>query len=132
MIQAMVWLAFVLALGSPAAADTAPPLRMVVADIPFVRVWTAAQEAVRDYPLERMADGEIVTGWRDRPTRVEESGFERVAERVRLEVEPFGEGITRITATVEARGWRDGGWVTIADAAPATRDLLARIRAVLR
>jgi hypothetical protein len=131
MIRGMVSLAFVLVLATPAAADPAL-LRMVVADIPYVRVWAAAQEAVRDYPLERMADGEIVTGWRDRPARVEEQDFERVAERVRLEVEPFGDRITRITATVETRGWQDGGWVTIADAAPVTRDLLARIRAKLR
>jgi hypothetical protein len=101
---------------------------MVVADMPYARVWAAAQEAVRDYPLERMVDGEIVTGWRERPARVEEPGFERVSERARLEVETFG---TRVTAMVEARGWRDGGWAMIADTASATRDLLARIRAML-
>jgi hypothetical protein len=69
--------------------------------MPYACVWAAAQEAVRDYPVERIADGEIVTGWRERPARVEEPGFERVAERVRLEVERFGEGITQVAATVE-------------------------------
>jgi hypothetical protein len=54
---------------------------MAVADAPYARVWAAAQEAVRDYPIERVIEGEIVTGWRDRPARIDEAGFRRVAER---------------------------------------------------
>lgn len=123
-------LGFVLALGSSAVADSVP-LRMVVADLPYTRVWAAAREAVRDYPLERVADGEIVTGWRDRPARAEEETFERVEERVQLRVEAFGERITRITVTAEARGWRDGQWIIIEASEPGARDVLARIRAAL-
>jgi hypothetical protein len=110
MIKAILSAALVLALGGSAVANSVP-LRMVVADLPYARVWAAAQDAVRDCPLERVADGEIVTGWRDRPARAEEGTFERVAERVQLRVEAFGERITRITATVEVRGWRDGQWI---------------------
>ncbi len=127
---AVLSLGFVLALGSSAVANSVP-LRMVVADLPYARVWTAAQEAVRDYPLERVAEGEIVTGWRDRPARAEEATFDRVAERVQLRVEAFGEGITWITVTGEARGWRDGQWIIIEASEAAARDVLARIRAAL-
>jgi hypothetical protein len=104
---------------------------MVVADLPYTRVWAAAQEAVRDYPLERVVDGEIVTGWRDRPARPEEPDFERVADRVRLQVQVLDEQITRVTVTVEGRGWRNGGWVNFGEIGPLERDVLARIRAAL-
>jgi hypothetical protein len=60
MIKAILSAALVLALGGSAVANSVP-LRMVVADLPYARVWAAAQDAVRDYPLERVADGEIVT-----------------------------------------------------------------------
>ena len=120
---AMMWAGMV--------AANAGPARMVVADVPYARVWAAGLEAVRDFPIERIAEGDIMTGWRDRPARVEEQGFERMAERVRLQVEVFGDRITRITATAEARGWRDGGWVSVGEAAPLARDVLARIRAAL-
>jgi hypothetical protein len=66
--------------------------------------------------------------WR---TRADGGNFERVAERVQLRVEAFGERITRITATVEVRGWREGGWVMIEETGPVARDLLARIRMTL-
>jgi hypothetical protein len=123
-------LGFVLVLGSSVVANPGP-LHMVVADLPYTRVWAAAREAVRDYPLEQVADGEIVTGWRDRPARAEEGTFERVAERVQLRVEAFGERITRITVTVEARGWRDGQWMISEASEPGARDVLARIRTAL-
>jgi hypothetical protein len=104
---------------------------MVVADVPYPRVWAAALEAVRDFPIERMAEGEIMTGWRDRPARPEEQGFERVSDRVHLRVEAFGERITRVTATSEVRGWRDGRWVDAGPTGVLERDVLARIRAAL-
>jgi hypothetical protein len=129
MMRRILWVALLL-LVRVAGAD-AGPVRMVVADVPYARVWAAAQEAVREYPIERVADGEIVTGWRDRAPRPEEPGFERVTERVTLRVEEFGERITRITAAVELRGWQAGHSVMIEDPGPATRDLLARIRAAL-
>ena len=72
-----------------------------------------------------------MTGWRDRPARVEEGTFERVAERVQLRVEALGERITRITVTGEARGWRDGQWIIIEASESGARDVLARIRAAL-
>ena len=118
-----------LAQGRPVGAD---PLRMVVADAPYPRVWAAAQEALSAYPIERLGDGEIVTGWRDRPARAEEEGFQRITERMTLRVEAFAERITRITVIVELRGWRDGASVTISDTEPAARDVLERVRAALR
>jgi hypothetical protein len=104
---------------------------MVVADMPYPRVWAAALEAVRDFPIERAAEGEIMTGWRDRPARPEEEGFERVSDRVRLQVEAFGERITRVTATAEVRGWRHGRWIPVASVGVLEQDVLARIRAAL-
>jgi hypothetical protein len=130
MMAAIRPLVFVLALGNSAAAN-AGPVRMVVADVPYARVWAAALEAVGEYPIERIAEGDIVTGWRERPARPEEQGFERVADRVRLQVEVFGERITRISVIAEVRGWRDGGWISLGEAGPLERDVLARIRAGL-
>jgi hypothetical protein len=112
-------------------AASAGPVHMVVADMPYARVWAAAQEAVRDYPIERIVDGDIVTGWQDRPPRAEEPGFERVAERVHLQVAASGERITRITVIAERRGWRDSGWVSLGETEPLGRLVLARIRAAL-
>ncbi len=129
MTRLAVSLGLVLLVGS-ATADPDPP-RMVVADVPYARVWAAAQEAIKEYPIERAADGEIVTGWRERPPNAEERGFERVTERITLRVEAFGERIARIAPLIELRGWRDSRWVTIEDVDLATRELLARIRAAL-
>jgi hypothetical protein len=112
-------------------AASVGPVQMVVADMPYARVWAAAQEAVRDYPIERIVDGDIVTGWQDRPPRAEEPGFERVAERVHLQVAASGERITRITVIAERRGWRDSGWVSLGETEPLGRLVLARIRAAL-
>lgn len=106
-------------------------LRLVVADLPYPRVWGAIQESVHGYPIERAADGVIVTGWRDRAPGAHEKDFERVGERLTLRVDAFGERITRITLGVELRGWRDGHWVMIEEVGPAARDVLARIRAAL-
>jgi hypothetical protein len=112
-------------------AAHASPVRMVVADMPYPRVWAAALEAVRDFPIERMGEREIMTGWRERPARPEEHGFERVSDRVHLQVEAFGERITRVTATSEVRGWRHGRWVDVGPTGVLERDVLARIRAAL-
>jgi hypothetical protein len=106
--------------------------RMMVADVAYAQVWMAAQEAVRDYPLERLTDGEIVTGWRDRPARTAETGFRRVAERVTLRVQPFEPRITRITVLVEVRGWRDSESQPIEDDGEAAHQILERVRAALR
>lgn len=102
--------------------------RMIVADLPYARVWEAAVKAVEGYPVERAADGVIVTGWRERPAREGESGFERVTERVTLRVERVSELVTRVTVEVEAQGWRDGAWVSIQDTTATERAVLARLR----
>lgn len=106
----------------------AGPLRMVVADLPYPRVWEAALRAVLGYPIERAADGWIVTGWRERAPGPDEPEFERVAERVTLRVEPFGEGVSRVTVGVEARGWRSGQWIDVPETIQRAREVLARIR----
>lgn len=102
--------------------------RMIVADLPYARVWEAAVKAVEGYPVERAADGVIVTGWRERPPREGEAAFERVTERVTLRVEPVSERVTRVTVEVEARGWREGAWVGIPDTDETERAVLARLR----
>lgn len=103
-------------------------MRMVVADLPYARVWAAAVRAVEGYPVERAEAGVIVTGWRERPARQEEPGFERVAEQVTLRVEAFSDRITRVTVGVEARGFRDGQWVPISETEELARAILARLR----
>lgn len=103
-------------------------MRMVVADLPYARVWDAALQAVADYPLERVAEGRIVTGWRERSPRPSEGGFVRVTERIVLDVEEAGDRITRVTVEVEARAWRNGGWVALPDTQATAREVLARLR----
>jgi uncharacterized lipoprotein len=113
-------------------ASAADPLRMVVADAPYARVWAAAQEALRDYPIERLGDGEIVTGWRDRVARVDKAGFRRVAERVTLRVQAFEARITRLTVVVDVRGWRPGDPVPFDEGGCPAHEVLERVRAALR
>jgi hypothetical protein len=110
----------------------AEPLHMVVADVPYARVWIAARQAVRDYPIERLADGEIVTGWLERAPRSEEAGFPRVSERVTLRLQPFEARITRITVVGEVKGWRNGAPVVIEGGDWAAYAVLERVRASLR
>jgi len=111
-----------------AGAPEAGTMRMVVADLPYARVWDAAVRAVRDYPTGRTSDGLIETGWLERSPREGEGGFSAVMERVTVRVEPFAEQITRVTVDVEARGWRDGQWVAIPDTAARERTILDRVR----
>ena len=82
--------------------------------------------------MEQSAEGDSVTRWRERSPTAGDQGYERVAERVHLQVESFGERITRITAIVEIRGWRDGAWVGLDGSEALERSVLARIRAALR
>ncbi len=102
--------------------------RMIVLDLPYARVWEDALKAVEGYPLDRAADGVIVTGWRERPAREGESAFERVSERVTLRVERVSDLVTRVTVEVEAQGWRDGTWVSIHDTTATERAVLAKLR----
>jgi hypothetical protein len=102
--------------------------RMVVADLPYDRVLSAAVRALDGYPIERHAAGVIVTGWRARPARADEPGFEGIEERVTLTVERFGERITRVTAEVEARGRRGAVVAPIPDTRGMAREILAKIR----
>jgi hypothetical protein len=102
--------------------------RMVVADLPYDRVLSAAVRALDGYPIERQVAGVIVTGWRARPARAGEPGFEEIEERVTLTVERFGERITRVTAEVEARGRRGAVVAPIADTRGMAREILAKVR----
>ena len=113
---------------APAGALEAGTMRMVVADLPYARVWDAAVQAVRDYPVGRAADGVIETGWLERSPREGEGGFTRILERATVRVEPFAERITRVTVEVEARGWREGQWVPIPDTEARERAILDRVR----
>jgi hypothetical protein len=104
--------------------------RAVVADLPYQRVWEAAVRAVDGFPVERAADGLIVTGRRERPARPDEAAtFSRVAERAVIRVESFGTGSTRVTVDVEVSGWRDGAWVAIPDGEEAAQAILDRLAA---
>jgi hypothetical protein len=116
-----------LLLGLAVAAE-AGTMRMVVADLPYARVWDAAVRAVVNYPAGRAADGVIETGWLERSPREGEGGFSAVMERATVRVEAFAERITRVTVEVEARGWRDGQWVAIPDTAARERAILDRVR----
>ncbi len=126
-MKRLAWVAGVLLLTAGGVTE-AGTMRMVVADLPYARVWDAAVQAVRDYPVERAADGVIQTGWLERAASEGESGFTRVSERATLRIEAFAERITRVTVEVEARGWRDGQWVPIADTAARERAILDRLR----
>ena len=112
------------------AGAEARTMRMVVADLPYVRVWDGAVRALAAYPIERAADGVVATGWRERDPRADETGWSRVRERVTLRVEPMGERITRVTVEVEAQGRRNGDWVALEDTEGLARDVLARLRDV--
>lgn len=114
--------------GTRLTSAEAGTLRMVVADLPYARVWSAATFALAGYPIERAADGVIQTGWAERPPGEALAGVERLQERVTVRVEPFGERITRVTVSVEARGWQGGQWVPVADTRTREHAILDGIR----
>lgn len=122
-----VALALALTLGVAALGEAAT-VRMVVADLPYARVWSAANAALAGYPVERSADGVIQTGWAERPPGEGTGGVGRVQERVTIHVEAFGERITRVTVSVEARGWREGQWTPLPDTEAREHAILDRIR----
>jgi len=119
--------ALLLLLGGPGGAEAAV-VRAVVADLPYARVWEAAVRALAGFAIERAADGLIVAAPRERPARPEEAAFSRVAERVVVRVEAFGERITRVSVEVETTGWRDGTWVPIPDGEATARTILERLK----
>ena len=103
----------------------------MVMDMPYARVWDGAVHALSGYTLARAADGVIETARVERAPRPDEPGADRVAERVTVRVEAVGERITRVTVSVSAEAFRDGGWRAV-DPSPATaREVLDRIRAGL-
>ena len=104
-------------------------VRVLVADLPYARVWAAAVRAVEGYPLERARDGLILTQRVERPPRADEAGFERIAERITLRVEAFGVRSTRVTVEVEAEGRRHDAWVPISETGGTAREIVARLRA---
>lgn len=127
------WLAAALFLLLLPARGGAEPVMSVVADLPYGRVWAAALEALREFPLRRVvqADGLVETDPVIRAVRDPEADYERIEERVVLKVEAFGERITRITCTVEARGRRGERWEPIRDTTPLARRVLERIEKLL-
>jgi hypothetical protein len=127
-VTARWWPTVAALLLAAAGVTEAAAMRMVVADVPYARVWAAAVRAVDDYPPERAADGLIQTGWRERAPRADEAGVSRVEERATVWVEAFGETITRVSVSVETRGWRDGRWVPIPATAASENAILDRVR----
>jgi hypothetical protein len=111
-----------------AMAQPANP-RLLVMDLPYARVWEGTVRAFGEQTLARAADGVVQTARAERAPRPDETGVERVAERVTVRVEPVADRVTRVTVTVEAEGLQGGSWRAI-DASPATvRAVLDRIRA---
>ena len=120
--------AFSLMPAAGAIAQSAPP-RLLVMDLPYVRVWEGTVRAFGEQTIARAADGVIETTRAERAPLPDEAGVERVAERVTIRVEPMANRVTRITVTVEAEGLQGGSWRAI-DPSPATvRAVLDRIRA---
>jgi len=116
----------VAALGTSAHGE-AP--RLLVMDLPYARVWAGAVRAFGEQELTRAADGVIETSRVERAPRPDETGIERVAERVTVRVESMADRVTRITVTVETEALQGGSW-RVVDASPATvRAVLDRIRA---
>ena len=111
-----------------AMAQPAPP-RLLVMDLPYLRVWEGTVRAFGEQAIARAADGVIEINRAERAPLPDEVGVERVAERVTIRVEAVGARVTRITVTVEAEGLQDGSWRAI-DPSPVTvRAVLDRIRA---
>jgi hypothetical protein len=98
-----------------------------VIDLPYTRVWEAGLRAVEGYPVERAGQGRIETGWVEAAPARGEAGFTRVTERVTLRIEAVGDQVTRVTAVVEARGWRGGEWVLLADTDARAEAFLDRL-----
>jgi len=117
-----------LMLVTSAAAQSAPP-RLLVMDLPYQRVWESTVRAFGEKALARAADGVIETTRAERAPLPDETGVERVAERVTVRVEAMGIKVTRITVMVETEGLQQGSWRSM-DASPVTvRAVLDRIRA---
>ena len=108
-------------------------VRLVIADLPYGRVWAASLRALEGFPVARAEQGVIVTERVERAPRPEElaevSGAERVAERVTVRVDAFGTLSTRVTIAVEAWALRDGAWTPLADTGTTARGIADRLRA---
>jgi hypothetical protein len=103
----------------------------MIMDMPYARVWDGAVHALAGYSITRAADGVIETARAERAPRPDETGAERVAERLTVRVQPVGERIVRVTVTVAAEALRNGRWEAV-DPSPGTaREVLDRIRAGL-
>jgi hypothetical protein len=98
-----------------------------VIDLPYARVWEAGLRAVEGYPIERAADGRIVTGWLERAPTGDEARFTRIAERVTLLIERMADQVTRVTAVVEVRGFRAGEWVLVPNTDARAEAILDRL-----
>ena len=117
-----------LMIATVATAQSTPP-RLLVMDLSYERVWEGAVRAFGEQTLARAAHGVIETTRAERAPLPDETGVERVAERVTVRVEAMAVRVTRITVTVETEGLQQGSWRSM-DASPATvRAVLDRIRA---
>jgi hypothetical protein len=123
---ALLALGVVLSTGGTARAE---PPRLLVMDVPYERVWQRVLHALEDRPLARAEGGVIETGRVERAPRPDETGVERVAERVTVRVEPMAPLVTRITVDALREGLRAGRWEPLPDGEAAARAVLDRIRA---
>jgi hypothetical protein len=125
------WRGLVLAVAIVAASGLAEArgVRLVVADLPYATVWAAAIRALDGYPLERTESGVIATRRVERAAERGEGPYARIAERITLRVEAFGERVTRVSIEVEAEGWRDGAWVALRDTEVQAQRIVERLRA---
>ena len=57
-----------------------------------------------------------------------EAGTDRVAERVTLWVEPFGDRLTQLRVRIEAEGRRGSAWAPLPVGEAPARELLAYLR----
>jgi hypothetical protein len=130
LVLAGVAAAVVLSPGAPGAADD---LRLLVSGRPYETVWTSTMEAMAArYPVALAGQGIIVTERVERAPRPLdapwEAGMDRVAEKVTVWVESFGDRLTQLRVRIEAEGSRGGVWTPLAVDETAARDLLTYLR----
>jgi hypothetical protein len=123
-----VFVATGLFLATAVTGHAAAP-RLLVMDLPYAQVWEGTVRALVAYSLARASDGVIETVRTERAPRPEETGLDRIAERITVRVEAMADKITRVTVTVEAEGRRDGHWRALDGSAATVRTVLDRIRA---
>jgi len=103
--------------------------RLLIVDLPYQQVWANAVRAVEGAcAVTRAEAGVIECARAERLPRPDETGLEKVAERVVVRVEGLAGLTTRISVDVQAEGLRAGRWEPVEGGATA-QAVLARIRA---